>query len=690
MADGDRACAVLEWAKPARIYKSGASFKKVVPTDPIPAHWYDVEALEQLIGAHNAQARDGAKDLPLGEFVRNNFRGLASTRKAKEVARHLPWISRLSDFEKHPRRAVEVLLYQMQRLSTPPSHAILGAVGPEHFEEYFEECYGVERFWYKHAKGEMHGLPYRFEVAVAQTLLPGDLFTAVNYSPTFDDPFAGVYFKLAGEHERGLENYLLSAHASPTHFSPAPGIESADESPTAVAVHLVTPAPRYLDLGKSGVELSRNARTEIERALWHVVKDLHKEGERRRRSASRALKRERKAARADEMDLKAAVFEVLPAAVEHTTGGGRLPVGVRRIFYAVRDLIKGHTSKRLDSDSAYNYFSQTLVPLYQEEHGVIEGLYYDPRGRLYEPHGGEAVDLGTREVEGYTFPKYVFDKILFAEKRGQKPLLDAAKIAERYDMAIITGEGFATTAAKRLLENASKDEDYQLFVLHDADPSGYNIARTLREETRRMPGYKVEVVDLGLTVDQALEMGLEPEEFVRQNRLPAGLLETLEEGTPAHEFFTGTETTIQKDGKPKTVWRCRRVELDKMTAPQAIRHLQEALGRAGVRPKVIPPEGELPELAEGIYREEHARWVEEALHELVALPQIQRALSDKFKDRFGLEGSRKRITEEFDRDATLSWRGALKRSLGVTQDQYAEDHKAHVSEEVRKRLEADK
>ena len=89
---------------------------KFIPTDPIPAYWYDAEALAQLIGAHNLQARNGGKDLALGEFIRNNFRGLASTKKAKDVASCLAGISHLSDFEMKPNE-VPVLLDAMQRLS---------------------------------------------------------------------------------------------------------------------------------------------------------------------------------------------------------------------------------------------------------------------------------------------------------------------------------------------------------------------------------------------------------------------------------------------------------------------------------------------------------------------------------------------------------------------------------------------
>jgi len=125
----------------------------------------------------------------------------------------------------------------------------------------------------------------------------------------------------------------------------------------------------------------------------------------------------------------------------------------------------------------------------------LPGLYFDPRGVLYEPHGGKTVALRTREVEAYDFPEYEFDKILYVEKKGLMPVFQAARMGERFDMAIIAGEGYATEAVRSLFTRARKGQ-YRLFVLHDADPHGYNIARTLAEETRRMPRYSVDVTDL--------------------------------------------------------------------------------------------------------------------------------------------------------------------------------------------------
>ena len=79
----------------------------------------------------------------------------------------------------------------------------------------------------------------------------------------------------------------------------------------------------------------------------------------------------------------------------------------------------------------------------------------------------------------------------------------------------------------------------KIFVLHDADIDGYNIARTLGEATRRMPDHNIDVIDLGLTVPQAIEYGLETEKFTRKKELPADL----ELDEDALEWFTGDTDT---------------------------------------------------------------------------------------------------------------------------------------------------
>ena len=190
-------------------------------------------------------------------------------------------------------------------------------------------------------------------------------------------------------------------------------------------------------------------------------------------------------------------------------------VAARTLYYKVRPLVQEYTD-----ELKYPYFSQTLLPEYVREYGPLEGLYYEARGELCHPHDEVVIPLGTREVDEYELPPWQFDKILYIEKMGLKTQLAPYQLSQKHDMAIIYGKGYAVTACRALLARTDV-RDMQIFVLHDADIDGYDIARTLGEATARMPDHNVEVIDLGLTVSQAIEEGLETEEFTRRKRLPA-------------------------------------------------------------------------------------------------------------------------------------------------------------------------
>src|SRR5215204_134458 len=287
-------------------------------------------------------------------------------------------------------------------------------------------------------------------------------------------------------------------------------------------------------------------RQAIGHVMFSVLEPYYKEGKKRVREEISGRRASEAAERTNtEMPLNAACFKVMRQAANHVSGGGQLPYSARRLFYAVRDMIKEHTANEFSQDNGYQYFQSTILQDYQREHGKLFEFYYDPRGRLHEPHDGETVDVGTREVESYSFPKHVFNKLLYVEKKGQFPLIEQARLMERYDMAIMTGEGYATEAARTLLSVANKNERMQIFVLHDADKDGYNIARKVRDATKRMPDYSVDVIDLGLTVTQALAKGLEPEEHTRKKEMDVDLADELLWGEPdAFEHFEGNREYV--------------------------------------------------------------------------------------------------------------------------------------------------
>jgi hypothetical protein len=232
-------------------------------------------------------------------------------------------------------------------------------------------------------------------------------------------------------------------------------------------------------------------------------------------------------------------------------------------------------------------------------------------------------------------------------------------------MAVASAKGYPVEAVRELFARA-EGGDYQLFVFHDADIDGYEIARVLGEETRRMPHHSVEVIDLGLSVEDALEMDLEPEPFSRKKGIPYTLRRRI--SRVAKEYFVDREERFELNAiLPDT----RRIE-----------YIERKLEENGVRGKVIPPEEKLGELADEMYCEKHAAWVEETLRDLVSFDDIKKALADEFAGKFKLEEAKRYIEEGFENDKTLSWRDALSNKLGTIQEEqgYA------LKEAVQKRI----
>jgi hypothetical protein len=358
------------------------------------------------------------------------------------------------------------------------------------------------------------------------------------------------------------------------------------------------------------------------KALQGATKELAADKRRRDRDAARAARYSPRYWQLPETTLKQAVFEVLPQAVDAATGGGAYAVSARTLYYAVRPLIQEHTDRQLE----YGYFSQTLLTEYRDEYGPIDGLYYEPRGMLKEPHTGTAVKLGTIEVGRYQLPKWTFDKILYVEKKGLEPIFDTARFAERYDMAIAYGEGYAVEACRELLAHAEAG-DYTILVLHDADPYGYEIARTLGEATRRMPDHEIEVVDLGLTVADAIERALQTETFTRRKRL-SWQLEGRLDGTERSWF----------EGRPagRQTWICQRVELNAFTAPDLVAYVEAQLEAADATEKIVPPTDVLTEQARDKHRGAISAFVERYIAE-----------------RFDLDGLTDTLTGEFPLDTSI-------------------------------------
>ena len=85
------------------------------------------------------------------------------------------------------------------------------------------------------------------------------------------------------------------------------------------------------------------------------------------------------------------------------------------------------------------------------------------------------------------------------------------KLANRYDLMIVSTKGISVTAARRLIDDICGNFDLPLFVLHDFDVAGFLILATLQRDTRRFQFTSaVEVVDFGLRLDDIAGLEREP------------------------------------------------------------------------------------------------------------------------------------------------------------------------------------
>ncbi len=297
-----------------------------------------------------------------------------------------------------------------------------------------------------------------------------------------------------------------------------------------------------------------------------VLRALERAATRCKRAARRASPQSRPRSQKD------VIIEALPDAIRQASGDGASRYSLRQLFYAVRPRFLTSFGEEPD----YGYFSR-VVGDYEDEQGHdLPGIYRDTRGVLYHPHTREEIPLGTLSVEQYRRPPWTFNKILYSEKEGFFPLMKDARWPERHDCALLTSKGFASRAARDVLDLlGTTDEPLTFFCIHDADGPGTLIVEDLKKGTRRRAG--VEIVNLGLEHEEAVSMGLPVEPVEREGGKAVAVAE-----------YASAET--------REWLQTHRVELNAMSTPRFLQWLDDKM--ASYDGKLVPPRQVLTERLE--------------------------------------------------------------------------------------------
>ena len=632
--------AVNWYGETTTVQATNETWVKWKPSDPTSAYWYDTERFGRLIAGYISNEATAGRTVR--EFI-SEFRGLSGSAKQKSVLGEVglsrePLTALVNGGELDKARITQ-LLNAMKVFSNPVKPDALGQIGREHFEAQFKalDC-EMESFSYRKVAGDDNGTPWVFEVAFAwsehaQEADTGrSLIQGVNWSPGIMNPFREL-----GRFGISLDTVLTNQRCD-------------RDEPVIVAMHLACPRVEYLDRGKSSLVVSGTLGQAIKDAVEGVTKAWCKQRKAEERSISSILKRRDAILKTDKVSVKDAAWQVMEAAYLKASANGTLPAHARQIMYAARPDVLRITEQDEMSDK---YFIKDLLPSFIEEKGVVWNVVYDARGTFTEPHTELKVPLGTLQVRGYLnrikshsvqalsfdiaeerYPTYGpnnrYQAILFIEKEGFMPLFAQVKLAERYDLAIMSTKGTSVTAARELLDKLCSDHAVKLLVLHDFDKSGFSILSTLTNDTWRYQfSNKVEVIDLGIRLADTNDLVSE-----RIVNLPASAADNLRASGATDEEIKFLMT--------------HRVELNAFASDKFIEWIEEKLKQNGIT-KVVPDESTLDKA----YR----RFRQQA-----TVQRVIDAALDELEDDDGEvpDTLAEQIRELQDADPTLTWDEALK------------------------------
>ena len=398
--------------------------------------------------------------------------------------------------------------------------AQLGIIGEPHLRCLFDGfgC-DMETFEYKRVVAE-GSLPWVLEAAFGYC--PDDegddegrlLVTGVNWSPGISNPFKRTSW-YGGD---GLDAILARQHAGP-------------DEPVIVFLHLAHPRVEYTDRGKSAISFATIDPQRITDLVEAVTAKWAKQRKAEERHASARLRRDAALAgrRGGTGDGQAGRLRGdgggVPEGERQRHPAGEGPAGhVRRPRRDPGADRQAAGRQLLHADVAAGLHGGAPRPHRRLEDRLRRARAPDRAAHRPQPparhHRGEAIPArllrdraglepsASMPAIGTRGPSGRYGAVLFVEKEGFNELFEAVRLAERYDLAIMSTKGMSVTAARRLVDEICARYSHPAVRPARLRQSGFTILRTLQRDTRRYAfANEIEVIDLGLRLADVRGVG---------------------------------------------------------------------------------------------------------------------------------------------------------------------------------------
>ena len=335
--------------------------------------------------------------------------------------------------------------------------------------------------------------------------------------------------------------------------------------------HIVSPYLKFTDAGKTRIDITSFFNELLDKLNKAIAKENRTFSSGNKRVSNRAIMR-----------------DYVTEAFNKASNNGRYAITARQIWYKMRE-IAPITEKK----NTYNDFTQNILTEWIDANPECEDkVNFSDRGNFYVD--GSQMGLGTANVRGFintlgrasnTFDcyggvsntmhiednfnlEYKYDKVLYIEKTGFDAIFKAEKVGDKYNMIIVSGQGFSTRAAKTLLYEVQQ-RGLKLYCLHDLDISGVFIFDSFRNANMKFK-YEIPIEDLGVTFEDVEKYGIEPE-----------LVEIKKEDTKKLESLPYEYQKFFDSGD-----MYRRVELNAFTTEQMLEILDRKLSAINNLPTI--------------------------------------------------------------------------------------------------------
>lgn len=344
---------------------------------------------------------------------------------------------------------------------------------------------------------------------------------------------------------------------------------------------------------------------------------------------------------------------------------GRYAITARQIWYKMRE-ISGIEEKK----NTYADFTQNILTEWIDENPEYEDkINFSDRGNFYVD--GSQNGLGTANVRSFINSigtaqnifrcyggissnihiepdfdlRYKYDKVLYIEKTGFEAIFKAEKVEEKYNMIIVSGQGFSTRAAKTLLYQF-QEMGMKLYCLHDLDISGIYILDSFATPNKKFKNI-IYMENLGVTIEDIRKYNIEPEkvEIKKEDR------SKLENLSYEYQQFFNAGTHY------------RRVELNAFTTAQILEIIDEKLSRVQNLP-TVNLETSLNIDHKAIKETAFMRIMSDKYTDELSKINVPIDLS-QYKGRYTLETAKKEIPE-IEEDLILLYEQEIEKKLNIS------------------------